>query len=62
MATSNHPPRGRPPTSPTMDLPSIIALSGEFGVAAVTAREALTALQREGLVESRTGWGTFVRE
>jgi len=28
----------------------------------VTARKALTALQREGLVESRTGWGTFVRE
>ena len=43
-------------------IPSIIALSGEFGVAPVTARKALTALQREGLVESRTGWGTFVCE
>ena len=47
---------------PGSRVPSIIALSGEFGVAPVTARKALTALQREGLVESRTGWGTFVRE
>ncbi|HEX9357082.1 MAG TPA: GntR family transcriptional regulator, partial [Streptosporangiaceae bacterium] len=41
---------------PGRKLPSIIALSHEFAVAAVTARKALTALQREGLVESRTGW------
>ncbi len=47
---------------PGTRVPSIVALSGEFGVAPVTARKALTALQREGLVESRTGWGTFVRE
>lgn len=45
---------------PGRKLPSIMVLSGEFGVAPVTARKALTALQREGLVESRTGWGTFV--
>ena len=47
---------------PGRKLPSIIALSGEFGVAAVTARKALTALQREGLVETRSGWGTFVAD
>jgi DNA-binding GntR family transcriptional regulator len=47
---------------PGRKIPSIIALSGEFSVAPVTVRKALTALQREGLVESRTGWGTFVRE
>ncbi len=47
---------------PGRKIPSIIALSGEFRVAPVTVRKALTALQREGLVESRTGWGTFVRE
>jgi DNA-binding GntR family transcriptional regulator len=46
---------------PGRKLPSIIALSGEFGVATVTARKALAALQREGLVETRSGWGTFVR-
>jgi DNA-binding GntR family transcriptional regulator len=47
---------------PGSRFPSIIALSGEFGVAPVTARKALKALQREGLVKSRTGWGTFVAE
>jgi GntR family transcriptional regulator len=46
--------------APGSRVPSIIALSGEFAVAPVTARKALTALQREGLIESRTGWGTFV--
>ena len=47
---------------PGTRVPSIVALSDEFGVAPVTARKALTALQREGLVESRTGWGTFVTD
>lgn len=41
-------------------LPSIMALSQEYDLAPVTVRKAITALQREGLVESRTGWGTFV--
>ena len=48
--------------SPGSRVPSIIKLADEFGVAPVTARKALAALQREGLVESRTGWGTFVVE
>lgn len=43
-------------------LPSIIALSQEYDLAPVTVRKALTALQREGLVESRVGWGSFVVE
>jgi DNA-binding GntR family transcriptional regulator len=46
--------------APGHRVPSIIALAAEFDVAPVTARKALTALQREGLIESRTGWGTFV--
>jgi DNA-binding GntR family transcriptional regulator len=41
-------------------LPSIMALSQEHDLAPVTVRKAITQLQREGLVESRTGWGTFV--
>jgi GntR family transcriptional regulator len=41
-------------------LPSIVTLSQEYDLAPVTVRKAITQLQREGLVESRTGWGTFV--
>jgi DNA-binding GntR family transcriptional regulator len=41
-------------------LPSIAALSQEHDLALVTVRKAIVRLQREGLVESRTGWGTFV--
>jgi len=43
-------------------LPSIVSLSQEHDLAPVTVRKAITQLQREGLVESRTGWGTFVTE
>ena len=41
-------------------LPSIVSLSQEHGIAPVTVRKAIIQLQREGLVESRVGWGTFV--
>lgn len=41
-------------------LPSIMALSQEHDLAPVTVRKAITQLQREGLVASRAGWGTFV--
>lgn len=41
-------------------VPSIVSLSQEHDLAPVTVRKAITQLQREGLVESRTGWGTFV--
>ena len=47
---------------PGTRIPSIISLSEEYGLAPVTVRKAVTALQREGLVQSQTGWGTFVRE
>ena len=45
---------------PADRLPSIVSLSQEHGLAPVTVRKAITQLQRERLVESRTGWGTFV--
>lgn len=41
-------------------LPSIVSLSQEYDLAPITVRKAITQLQREGLVESRVGWGTFV--
>ncbi len=41
-------------------LPSIVSLSQEHDLAPVTVRKAITQLQREGLIESRVGWGTFV--
>ncbi len=46
--------------APGDKLPSIVSLSQEHDLAPVTVRKAITQLQREGLVESRTGWGTFV--
>ena len=41
-------------------LPSLEALTGEFGVARVTVRQAINLLAREGLVSPQQGRGTFV--
>ena len=41
-------------------IPSVVSLAQEYELAAGTVRKALAQLQREGLVESRVGWGTFV--
>ena len=41
-------------------IPSVVTLAQEYHLAAGTVRKALAQLQREGLVESRVGWGTFV--
>jgi DNA-binding GntR family transcriptional regulator len=49
-----YPPGGR--------IPSVVALSQEYDVAAGTVRKAIAQLQRESLVVSRVGWGTFVAE
>jgi DNA-binding GntR family transcriptional regulator len=43
-------------------IPSVVSLAQEFDLAAGTVRKALAQLQREGLVESRVGWGTFVTD
>jgi DNA-binding GntR family transcriptional regulator len=41
-------------------IPSVVSLAQEYELAAGTVRKALAQLQRDGLVESRVGWGTFV--
>ena len=41
-------------------IPSVVSLAQEYDLAAGTVRKAFGQLQREGLVESRVGWGTFV--
>jgi GntR family transcriptional regulator len=43
-------------------IPSVVSLAQEYDLAAGTVRKALSQLQREGLVESRVGWGTFVTD
>ena len=43
-------------------IPSVVSLAQEFDLAAGTVRKGLGQLQREGLVESRVGWGTFVMD
>jgi GntR family transcriptional regulator len=43
-------------------IPSVVSLAQQYDLAAGTVRKALTQLQREGLVESRVGWGSFVAE
>lgn len=43
-------------------LPSITALSQEYGVAKTTAQKALAVLKDEGLAHGVPGWGTLVSE
>ncbi len=43
-------------------IPSVVSLAQEYELAAGTVRKALGQLQKEGLVESRVGWGTFVAD
>jgi GntR family transcriptional regulator len=47
-----------PPGAP---LPSLTALSADYGVSTSTARKAVASLRAAGLVESVKGWGSFVR-
>ena len=42
-------------------LPTIPALTGEYGVGTITVRQAFSLLSDEGLIESFRGRGTFVR-
>jgi len=46
--------------APGARIPSVLSLAQEYELAAGTVRKALAQLQREGLIESRVGWGTFV--
>ena len=43
-------------------LPALSELTEKFGVARMTVRQAMDALQDEGLIERYAGKGTFVRE
>ena len=47
---------------PGTQLPSILALSAEYGVATITVRKALAVLKAEGLVTGVPGYGTFISE
>jgi DNA-binding GntR family transcriptional regulator len=54
--------RDRTPYQPGDRIPSVVSLAQEYELAAGTVRKAVTALQQEGLLVSRVGWGTFVAE
>lgn len=47
---------------PGARLPSETRLTQEYGIARMTAREAIKVLKAEGLVRTDVGRGTFVRE
>lgn len=47
--------------APGSAIPAVKRLRDEYGVAETTARKAVGVLRDEGLVETVTGWGTFVR-
>jgi GntR family transcriptional regulator len=48
--------------APNSRIPAETELTEQFGVSLPTVRQALAALRAEGLVESRQGIGTFVRD
>ena len=48
--------------APGTQLPSILGLAGEYGVATITVRKALTVLKDEGIIVGVAGYGTFVAE
>ena len=47
---------------PGSQIPTILALAEEHGLAPVTVRKALNILKHEGLIHSVSGYGTFVVE
>ncbi|MEV6546439.1 winged helix-turn-helix domain-containing protein [Streptomyces sp. NPDC051665] len=47
---------------PGTQLPGVLALHGEFGIAQMTARRVLTELRAAGLAQMQNGIGTFVTE
>ncbi|WP_367325358.1 GntR family transcriptional regulator [Streptomyces sp. HUAS ZL42] len=48
--------------APRSRVPSVVALTSEFGVAGVTARKALAALRETGEIYTVTGMGSFVAD
>jgi DNA-binding GntR family transcriptional regulator len=47
---------------PGAQLPGVLVLHGEFGIAQMTARRVLTELRDAGLAQMQPGIGTFVTE
>ncbi|WP_404793268.1 GntR family transcriptional regulator [Streptomyces tendae] len=47
---------------PGSQLPGVLAIQGEFGIAQMTARRVLTELREAGLAQMQPGIGTFVVE
>lgn len=48
--------------APGSQLPGVLAIQGEFGIAQMTARRVLTELRAAGLAQMQPGIGTFVTE
>ncbi len=46
---------------PGEQMPSLRKISEDYGVSQTTARKVIDALAREGLVEIKPRWGSFVR-
>jgi DNA-binding GntR family transcriptional regulator len=42
-------------------MPSLRKISEDYGISQTTARKVIDALAREGLVEIKPRWGSFVR-
>ena len=47
---------------PGSQLPGVLAIQSEFGIAQMTARRVLTELRTAGLAQMHPGVGTFVSE
>ena len=48
--------------APGSQLPSVIKLAGEYGLAVPTVRKTIELLKDEGLITGVAGYGTFVAE
>jgi DNA-binding GntR family transcriptional regulator len=46
---------------PGEQMPSLRKISDDYGISQTTARKVIDALAREGLVEIKPRWGSFVR-
>ncbi|MEU1293075.1 winged helix-turn-helix domain-containing protein [Streptomyces sp. NPDC005840] len=47
---------------PGSQLPGVVALHAEFGIAQMTARRVLSELRQAGLAQMQVGVGTFVTD
>jgi DNA-binding FadR family transcriptional regulator len=46
---------------PGEQMPSLRKISEDYGISQTTARKVIEALARDGLVEIKPRWGSFVR-